>query len=773
MKTSIRRIQNAPVIQMKTETFFRNILTAVLFAVFFINTPSMAELSIMPISDVTIGMKGVARTVFRGTQSKTFPVEIMGVLPGGGPGGGDLVLIQVSGPDIEAVGGIALGMSGSPVYVKGKLIGAVSIAFPESDGKLGGVTAIQDMLDTYDFLDKPDRVELDTPLHINGKEYSAIDYTESPAAPGVLKARTALCPVAIRGLSERSYKTLEPLFKENGLQVLPFEGMAGVSSAGANDIIASGKDLRPGDSIAVQLVRGDLDISAVGTLTAVDGNRILAFGHHFFRKGDVDYLMADAPVLAILNSNAVPYKITTTGAVRGSFTQDRGNAMLGAIDIFPTLIPVSITVEDTDVGRRRQFHTRIVKDKDLLPQLIISVLIDAIDKTIDRFGPGSASVDFHIKADGVKTDIQRGNSFYSGYDISAEAIRELMMALQILQENFYQESRILSLEATVKIDTSESMASIVEAELFDPVTGEPLAKSEEKDISSKDENSEESESDEIDDEDLDFNDDDFDDFDEDDLQNNNKDDDAGEFKSEDQSEELEEIETEETLDDIESDDEEETGRKTRERKSRKRRKKLQSVTPGQKLGLKIKIRPFKKEPIEEKLYIKVPHDINKGPAVIRIFSGMKYMYPWYGGFEGMLMGDVFMEDIMEPEHGLRDSHKDDEDKKTLDDIIKKFLERDRNNELVATITSMSAAPRDDDYDDEEYEDDEDYERDRDEEDVTDIEGPPPDRAKKATTWVLGGGSSIRVRVVDESGTSDLKSGRIEKSKIKALEGSDQ
>ena len=742
--------------------------------------PCHAALDILPLEKVRAGMKGQGRTVFRGSEPQPFDVEVLGILPGGGPGGGDMILVRVSGALMQSQGGVALGMSGSPIYLNGKLAGALSSTFAESDHSLAGVTPIQDMLQAYDYLKPPGKVRLDPPVTVNGVAYSMLDYTSTETGPHVLHAVSAVAPVAIRGVSERTYKFLKPFFTQSGLELMPFESLpagreTGARSKGGSSDIGRGKDLMPGASVAVQLVRGDIDISAVGTVTAIDGNKVLAFGHPFFRKGAVDYLLADAPVLAIMNSPNLSFKITATGLLRGSIRQDRGSAIIGYLDKYPLLTPMSVIVEDTDIGRKREYHVKIVQDQDLLSELIVSVLINAIDNTIDRLGPGTATMDFSLKAEGLDRVIERKNMFYSGNDVSAASLQELMMALSLLKENYFREAGISGLKAHIRLKSAHDTAAIVKAELFDPETGKILGGSEDKDNKTRagdsgkndsgkgagsskatpDEDSDEiaGHTDNPDDEAIEEHTDDYPDEELEDPYADSGEDESGDA-----------VAGEEESGDSGAGARDRQGSQLRRKTSRNARE-LVRVRPGQKLGLKITVRPYKKDEIVQKLYIKVPSDIPEGTAVVRIFSGIKYMSPWFG-MQGTFF-DFMMQDFMPTERGPRDQ-RDGKKKYTLDDIIKKFLERDLNNELVATISSMSAAPpkeKREDLEDEEFRDEEDDGA----WDEYDIEAPPPDRAKKATDWVLFGSSSIRVRVAKGGAESSIKQGGIEKSKIKTLE----
>lgn len=767
---------------------------------------AFAKLNIMPAAEVKAGMKGEGRTVFLGSKVESFPIEVLGVIPGSAPGGGPMILVRTSGPLIENNGGVALGMSGSPIYINGKLVGALSTAFPESDHMLAGITSIEDMISSYDFIEKK-KAEINPPINTGGKTYSMLDYTGGEQGANVLHARTALAPVLIRGLDARSYKYLSKFFKDSGVDTLPMEGMPAGKSVD-EDMIGSGKTLQPGSSIAVELVRGDVDISAVGTVTAIDGDKVLAFGHPFFRKGKVEFVMADAPVITVLKGKVVPYKITNTGIARGMISQDRGSAVVGQIDKFPMMIPLKVVVEDSDITRSKTYSVKIVKDDDMLTQMIVSVLVQAIDNTIDRFGPGTATMDFKLTAEGIKQPIARTNMFYSSYDISAESLMELLTALSILKENNLQKANISGLEMHLKINSSHATAAIVEAELFDPKTGKPLpefnpetgkesvggslqggadkaepapaeaapaaddldipdegdvapAPDEGGDSAAPAPNEAPSPGDDLIDED-DSGPDPGGDVDGPDSGDNGNDNSIGDDGGNDSIDPPAPAKAPAPSD----------SRRPKRANVRKNSKKkiLKIVHPGEKIGVKVMVRPYQKEPVEEKIFIKVPKDIPEGTAVVQVYSGMKYMYSMYG--PSSIFANILSEEFAEPEHGLKGSREGKKKKETLEDIIKKYLERDKNNDLIATVTSMSAQPADESDDEEDIADESTGPSEGDDSsfDEPDIEAPPKDRSKKATDWVIFGGSSVRIKVVDEKGgVKTLKTGKIEKSKIKALE----
>ncbi|HOX29266.1 MAG TPA: SpoIVB peptidase S55 domain-containing protein, partial [bacterium] len=271
-----------------------------------------ASVNYMPVTEVKAGMTGYGKTVFQGLKVVKFPIKVRGIMQNAGMSGGPMILIELTGPEVDTYGGISLGMSGSPVYIKDRLIGALAVTFPETDHSLGGVTPYESMLKTADY-DKPAEsriLKLDEKIKIKGKTYDSIRYSsaqgDASAAPGVLTARMALAPVSVQGVSPRAFPILKRLFDSAGIDIVPAALSPGATPAAANS--APAKNIEPGSSVAVQLVRGDIDISAVGTVTAVDGKRVLMFGHPFFRKGAVNYLLADAYVHAIVRGADMPFK---------------------------------------------------------------------------------------------------------------------------------------------------------------------------------------------------------------------------------------------------------------------------------------------------------------------------------------------------------------------------------------------------------------------------------------------------------------------------------
>jgi hypothetical protein len=641
--------------------------------------------SYMAASEVKPGMEGYGLTVFEGLEISRFPVKVKGVMPGAGVSGGPLILIEMTGPEREKYGGVSMGMSGSPIYVVGKLIGALSMTFPMTDHHLGGVTDIASMLKAAEY-DAPraESVEFDAPFEHGGKVYKRISYEPGgDDAEGTLIASAAAAPAMVRGVTARTMPFAKRIFEGTGIEVTDAGGAwAGAKTGQA--VIGPGSEIKPGSSVAVLLLTGDMEVSAAGTVTHVDGKRALMFGHPLFRKGDVRYLLADAPVLAVARGTDMSFKAASTGALRGEITQDRGPALVGRLDSFPLLIPFDITVTDGDIGRTEKYSFKVARDEDLLSNLAAMAALQSLDNTIDRLGKGTSRVSFSIGCSACGKPVERENMFYDADDIAALSLVEFVTALQLLKDNKYADAEARKLSLNVDIDSTNSYALIEKVEI---VEGEKPTETEE-----EEEKQEEAS--------------------------------AAEAKENKQS--------------------------SKGNKANKEKDGPPVVKSGQKLSLKVTVRPYRSEPVEEKIWLKVPDDIAPGRAVISVFSGARELP---SAAPEMLLIKIQVEgqerqDEKDP-HFLRERKKE----KSLEEVLKEFASRPMNNELVASIESLGFSGPDEE-DEEEYDGDD---RSKD------------GRAGKLTGWALDGVASIRVEVEDELPKTSPKR-NIRKSRINTLKG---
>ena len=286
-----------------------------------------------PIEDIKPGMKGIGRTVFSGGLIEEFQVEILGVLENFGPGQ-SLILARLSGGPIERTG-VMQGMSGSPVYIDGKLVGAVAMAFPFSKEPIAGIRPIAEMIPVGD-------IPRAAPARIAGLGSGLLAGLPKrmEAVFGASRLAEISTPVSFSGFTRETMERFAPQLRTLGLE--PLQGVSGggrTSSAMGNPAA-----LKPGSMISVQLVTGDLSIGADGTVTHIDGEKVYAFGHRFMAVGTTDLPFARADVLALLPSVQSSFKISTARELMGVISQDRNTAVAGVLGRRAAMVPVSIRV---------------------------------------------------------------------------------------------------------------------------------------------------------------------------------------------------------------------------------------------------------------------------------------------------------------------------------------------------------------------------------------------------------------------------------------------
>lgn len=335
-----------------------------------------ANVPTLPPSALHPGQAAIVRTVFAGDSIETFEAEILGVLPGGASEG-DVILARATSARVVQTG-VAQGMSGSPVYVDGKLIGALSSGWSFSKEPIFGITPIADMLDV---LDRPESANPDGTSgptgvdpqggspRVRGLAWS--DDTLPPAVPANGGTRpTALgLPLATGGLAPGGFERVREMFAPFGLTVTPGGRAKGAPGRAA-------PVLRPGSPVAVDVLRGDLNFSAIGTVTYVDGDRVLIFGHPFFQSGEVRLPLSSANIVGILPSVATSFKLGVPGVPVGVATQDRRPAVAGRLGGVPSLMPFSVNVAQP--GTARAYHFQTIEDRGLLPQLIAAAAMNSV-----------------------------------------------------------------------------------------------------------------------------------------------------------------------------------------------------------------------------------------------------------------------------------------------------------------------------------------------------------------------------------------------------------
>jgi len=332
-------------------------------------TPPMAgKPEILPLDQVKPGAQAIAWTVFQGTTPEAVPVEIIGTWKNAMGPRQHVIVAKMGGKAVRT--GVAGGMSGSPVYIDGKLIGAVALRLSQfSPDAICGITPIESMLEIGD-IDKSIPTAARTPDKIVRPQAIAAevpgDLLKALVSAGVsqssLPANMPLLtpietPLVFSGFTQETLSTYEPLLRQMGITAV--QGGANSTTLTAKPAVGWERALNPGESVAGILVSGDMSTTGMGTITYNDGKRVLAFGHQFFDLGPIDMPMAKSEILTVLSSAYQPNKMGNAGDVVGALHQDRHTGIMGELGAEAPVIPVHVKV------RARDEKDAIVKERDL------------------------------------------------------------------------------------------------------------------------------------------------------------------------------------------------------------------------------------------------------------------------------------------------------------------------------------------------------------------------------------------------------------------------
>ena len=393
---------------------------------------SAHAIEFMKVEDLHRGMVGHADTVVQGDKIDSFKVEVLGVMKQRGPSG-DLILIKVSGPVIDASGGIVHGMSGSPVYIDGKLVGAVAYGWGFTDGTLGMVTPIDQMVKLWD-----EKYQKDLPNPWKDTELIPLG-----------------TPLMADGYDEASLSYLGTKFKDFG-----YKGYATASDS-TDDIV---KPMVPGGSIAALLVKGDLKMGAVGTVTYVDKDKVVAFGHPFDKRGSTGYFMNNSSIFTIVKSMDSGFKLGSLGREVGVITEDRGAGIAGTVGVFGKGVPVRMNLRDLDRGVERNAGVTVVESPKMTPTLVATSVYSLLNKTLDRVGGGTAKINIKITpVDPNLPTLERRNMVYSSSAVSEKSIDELFDIVESLMNNAFKPYEIRDIQVDVQVEEAKRTANIIDA----------------------------------------------------------------------------------------------------------------------------------------------------------------------------------------------------------------------------------------------------------------------------------------------------------------------
>ncbi len=418
---------------MKLHRFWRRYTKGVLALLLCGATFTSAHaIEFMKVENLHRGMVGHADTVVQGDKIDSFNVEVLGIMKKQGPSG-DLILVKVSGPVIDASGGIVQGMSGSPVYIDGKLVGAIAYGWGFTDGTLGMVTPIEQMVKLWD-----EKYQKDLPNPWKNNQLIPLG-----------------TPLMADGYDEASLSYLGKKFKDFG-----YKGYATASDS-TDDIV---KPMVPGGSIAALLVKGDLKMGAIGTVTYVDKDKVVAFGHPFDKRGSTGYFMNNSSIFTVVKSIDAGFKLGSLGREVGVITEDRGAGIAGTVGVFGKGVPVRMNLRDLDRGVERNAAVTVVESPNLTPTLVATSVYSLLNRTLDRVGGGTAKINIKITpVDPKLPTLERSNMIYSSSSVSEKSIDELFDIVESLMNNAFKDYEIRDIQVDVQVEEAKRTATIIDA----------------------------------------------------------------------------------------------------------------------------------------------------------------------------------------------------------------------------------------------------------------------------------------------------------------------
>ena len=402
---------------------------------------------IMKLAEIKPGMEGEGRTIFKGSTIETFTFKVLGILDKF-VSDKNLIIAELVAPELND-GGVIAGMSGSPVYIGGKLIGSVSYGLSNFSRKpIAGITPIEDILKVSDAPGPAASVEIsDIKIDFsreNARHVAEAIRNELTARMNFSPARS-LAPIKLfassRGFSPESVSFMQGMF-------VPLQTMAAGPNGGGfqGKPLEPGKlgadmfSLRPADAVAIPLIRGDASYSATGTVTHVDGQKVYVFGHPFFNLGTVDFPMHKAEVISVVPSYESSFKLAATRNQVGAIRQDRFSCVMGELGKTPYMIPLKIFLKN----RNRSFNLELVSHPLLTPALTYISLLNALQAEYQEFGFQSLNVSGKIFVENEENVVL--DDLFSG-TTAADEFSTLVMAINyFLMNNREKNARIQKMD---------------------------------------------------------------------------------------------------------------------------------------------------------------------------------------------------------------------------------------------------------------------------------------------------------------------------------------
>ena len=386
-----------------------------------------------PLADVKAGLHGEVWTVFQGTKPEPFSVEVTGIIRNALGPGKSIILCKLTDPRVQNMGAVA-GMSGSPLYIDGKFAGALSYQVQQFETvRFAGFTPAADMAEVSD--------------RVAQSADSGSSADSAPQADASDSTFRAMKPVfALGGVSPRTAEIMAPQFASLGIGVVALGGSS-QGQDGAAPKGATGPELLPGDAVSVALTTGDISLAGTGTVSRVDGNRIVAFGHPMLGLGDVQFPMCSAEIVAILPSTQQSVKLANVGPVIGCISQDRLSAVSGTLGLGPEMTDVEVISGRTGAAQRT-IHFQVVREKHIAPMIMLTGVVEAVFGSNDN----QQSEGFRIATSVTfsPTQVISRESVYAGQQGFVGGLIEFLVGLSAQLQNPFEKAMPTHVEFRVE-----------------------------------------------------------------------------------------------------------------------------------------------------------------------------------------------------------------------------------------------------------------------------------------------------------------------------------
>jgi hypothetical protein len=393
-------------------------------------------------------MKGVGKTVFQGTRIEEFDVEILGVLKNWNAKS-DLILAKLSGKPggaLARTGQVIAGMSGSPVYVEGKLIGAVAYTWSFSKEPIAGITPIAEMLTVMRESRQEEMGSLPQQVYPLASSQTAIPVPQeialaNPQVEGLQGAtlKPITTPLVLSGFDSAVIQRMRPQLAEWGL--IPLQG-GGTSAEQPDDLT-----FEPGSPLGVQLVGGDLSATGIGTLTYRRGDQVVAFGHRMFLSGSISFPMTGAYIHDVMPSQALSFKLGAATQVLGTIQQDRYSAVAGIVGQMPDMLPVVVRIGS--VSEKEKYQFQVIRDRELCPYFTLYSLYNTILVAEKIRGDAAIEAQLCIQIEGYP-DLRLQN-LYSGHQAVYHTCLHLLSPLYAIVQNPFKKVRIEDVRFDIEV----------------------------------------------------------------------------------------------------------------------------------------------------------------------------------------------------------------------------------------------------------------------------------------------------------------------------------